>query len=252
MTRRVLSAADLSYELEGLSDRQTYLTAAAACLHATVGGDVVGWNDLDLASGSAEVWADPPDGNISGEALAPVMDEHPLVRRYLAEPEDVTPKRISDCVSDLEWRSHKVYSELFVPMKARHQLTIVVRRLTPSSGCGWAINRSTSDFDDDEVARAAALQPVLALLDACHRPPTGTPDGRDESEREQARQRARITPRELDILTLVAQGHKAEGIARLRRISVGTVRKHLEHVYDKLGCHDRLMAVDKARRLGML
>ena len=53
------------------------------------------------------------------------------------------------------------------------------------------------------------------------------------------------------MITLVAQGLTAQQIARVRRISVRTVRKHLEHTYEKLNCHDRLLAVQKARDLGL-
>jgi hypothetical protein len=35
-------------------------------------------------------------------------------------------------------------------------------------------------------------------------------------------------------------------------ISSTTVRKHLEHIYDKIGQRDRLLAVAYARRLGLL
>lgn len=41
-------------------------------------------------------------------------------------------------------------------------------------------------------------------------------------------------------------------IGTVRRISGRTVRKHLQNAYAKLGCHDRMMAVDRARALGIL
>jgi DNA-binding NarL/FixJ family response regulator len=55
----------------------------------------------------------------------------------------------------------------------------------------------------------------------------------------------------LDILTLLAQGLTARQIATARRIGVRTVNKHLEHLYRKLDCNDRLQAVNKARQLGL-
>jgi DNA-binding NarL/FixJ family response regulator len=136
-------------------------------------------------------------------------------------------------------------------MGARHQLAIVVKTPTTLwSGRGWAINRSTRAFTEADGALARALQAVLALLDRIYAQ-KATPSS-DDGQRDDARRRAGLTSRELDMITLVAQGLSAQQIARLRRISVRTVRKDLEHVYDKLKCHDRMLAVNSARRLGLL
>jgi len=35
-------------------------------------------------------------------------------------------------------------------------------------------------------------------------------------------------------------------------VSVNTVRTHMRHLYDKLGAHRRLEAIDRARALGLL
>ena len=260
MIANVLSATDLSYQLDELPNRDSYLKAAAACLRATVVGDLVAWNNnLDVATHSAEVWFDPPDANISNEtliavfsneAVIAVLDEHPLLRRYLAHPKDTAPQRISDCMSDRQWRSSSVYSEVFVPMGVRHQLAVVVRTPTMVSTRGWAINRSTRDFNDADVTRARALQPMLDLLDRIYQP--GTVPKTEDARRDEARQRAGLTCREGDVIMLIADGLSAQQIARLRRISVRTVRKHLENIYAKLGCHDRLVAVNSARHLGLL
>jgi DNA-binding CsgD family transcriptional regulator len=249
-TTSSMTAIDFSYQLGELPDRATYLASAAACLHTAVAGDVVGWNDLDVAVPSAEVWFDPADANVSNEATAAVLNDHPLVRSYLTHPEDVAPRRISDCISQREWRSSRVYSDLFVPMGARHQLAIVIAKPTPPGGRGWAINRSTIDFDDADVTLAGSLQPMLAILDQIYT--VNAPPRTDDSHRHEAQQRAGLTDRQVDIMTLLAQGLTAQQIARIRRISVRTVRKHLEHTYDKLDCHDRLLAVRKARDLGLV
>lgn len=115
---------------------------------------------------------------------------------------------------------------------------------------GWAINRSTRDFNDADVTRARALQPMLDLLDRIYQP--GTVPKTEDARRDEARQRAGLTRREGDMITLIADGLSAQQIARLRRISVRTVRKHLENIYAKLECHDRLLAVNSARHLGLL
>jgi DNA-binding NarL/FixJ family response regulator len=61
-----------------------------------------------------------------------------------------------------------------------------------------------------------------------------------------------LTPREREILTLLARGLTAQGIAHVTGTSVRTVDKHLEHTYRKLGCGDRLTAVLTAQQSGLL
>jgi hypothetical protein len=161
---------ELSYQLGGLPDRAAYLSAAAECLLSALDGDVAGWNNLDVEARSVELWFDPPDAGISVDLLASVIDVHPLVRRYMENPADLSPQRISDCLPERDWRSHRVYSELFVPMQARHQLAIVVGAWRPSGGRGWAVNRSGRDFGHAQVEVAHALQPVRERLQEARLP----------------------------------------------------------------------------------
>jgi DNA-binding CsgD family transcriptional regulator len=60
----------------------------------------------------------------------------------------------------------------------------------------------------------------------------------------------RLTAREHEVLALVALGKTNAEIARLLWLAPGTVRKHLENVYAKLGVHTRTAAV--ARLLGLV
>jgi DNA-binding CsgD family transcriptional regulator len=61
-----------------------------------------------------------------------------------------------------------------------------------------------------------------------------------------------LTPREADVLALVADGLTADAVARRCGISTRTVHKHLENTYRKIGCRDRLSAVLHARRTGLI
>jgi DNA-binding CsgD family transcriptional regulator len=47
----------------------------------------------------------------------------------------------------------------------------------------------------------------------------------------------RLTPREWEVLELAASGRSYAEIARSLFVSVGTVRKHMEHVRERLGVH---------------
>lgn len=67
-----------------------------------------------------------------------------------------------------------------------------------------------------------------------------------------APERPLLTPREQEILVLVAEGLSAPGIAAHLVVSPATVRTHLQHLYDKLGVGDRAAAVAEAMRRGLL
>ena len=57
----------------------------------------------------------------------------------------------------------------------------------------------------------------------------------------------RLTPREREVVVLVAEGKTNAEIARQLWISPGTVRRHLENVFAKLDVHTRTAAVARLR-----
>ena len=56
----------------------------------------------------------------------------------------------------------------------------------------------------------------------------------------------RLTPRQKDLLRLLAAGHTNAQIARRLGISEGTVRSHLEDIYGRLNVSSRTAAVTRA------
>jgi two-component system nitrate/nitrite response regulator NarL len=61
-----------------------------------------------------------------------------------------------------------------------------------------------------------------------------------------------LSERERQILGLVADGLTAPQMATRLHLSVGTVKTHLLHVYEKLGVSERAAAVAEAMRRGLL
>jgi PAS domain S-box-containing protein len=55
-----------------------------------------------------------------------------------------------------------------------------------------------------------------------------------------------LTPREREVLALLAKGHGTQDIAQLLSISPSTVRNHIQHILQKLQVHTRLEAVTYA------
>jgi len=154
---------------------------------------------------------------------------------------------------------------LFGARAVRRQLTIPTSFDT-GRATGWSLNRYGADFSDDEVRLAGRLRPLLAILECCEgwRPhgqaalATGVlapwSDGADRGPRptDGGKDAPKLTHRELEVLGLLAQGLTAVSIGLRLRISSGTVRKHLEHIYEKTGYRDRLLAVEYAKRSGLL
>jgi LuxR family maltose regulon positive regulatory protein len=61
-----------------------------------------------------------------------------------------------------------------------------------------------------------------------------------------------LTPRELEILRQMSAGLTNQEIADQLVISVSTVKKHITHIYNKLGASDRIKAINRARELDLL
>ncbi|MEJ2599360.1 MAG: LuxR C-terminal-related transcriptional regulator [Anaerolineales bacterium] len=61
-----------------------------------------------------------------------------------------------------------------------------------------------------------------------------------------------LTPRELEILELLARGHGTSEISELLAISQNTVRNHIQHILQKLQVHTRLEAVTYAIKNGLI
>jgi two-component system nitrate/nitrite response regulator NarL len=61
-----------------------------------------------------------------------------------------------------------------------------------------------------------------------------------------------MSDRELETLTLIAEGLSAPEIGRALHLSTATVKTHLQHIYEKLGVSERAAAVAEAMRRGLL
>ncbi|MBG7699264.1 response regulator transcription factor [Streptomyces sp. MC1] len=61
-----------------------------------------------------------------------------------------------------------------------------------------------------------------------------------------------LTPREEEVLKLVAEGHSSKEIAELLFISIKTVQRHRANLLQKLGLRDRLELTRYAIRVGLI
>jgi DNA-binding NarL/FixJ family response regulator len=61
-----------------------------------------------------------------------------------------------------------------------------------------------------------------------------------------------LTPREAEIVKLIAEGHSSRQIAAILTISVKTVDRHRANILDKLGMRDRVELTRYAIRRGLI
>jgi DNA-binding NarL/FixJ family response regulator len=62
----------------------------------------------------------------------------------------------------------------------------------------------------------------------------------------------RLTPRQREILDLIASGHSTSEISSMLTLSPETVRNHVRNLLRALSVHTRLEGIAAARRLGLL
>jgi DNA-binding CsgD family transcriptional regulator len=111
---------------------------------------------------------------------------------------------------------------------------------------------AVTELAPDAVVVAAIVSPadavsVLALLDGVDRR-----DGDALRVLERCRRGdAPLTPREREVLTLLARGYTSREIARELAISIRTVEMHRAAVVRKLGATSRAELVGGAERLGL-
>jgi len=138
----------------------------------------------------------------------------------------------SDFYSLRELRSTAMYSDYIRPLGLEYVLRLYLPA-GPKRTVRLAFFRdSVPDFSERDRAVLTLLRPHLhqAYLDT-------------ERRRHPV---PRLTPRQWELLRLLAGGHTNTQIARRLGISEGTVRTHLENIYTRLNVSSRTAAVTRA------
>jgi len=98
----------------------------------------------------------------------------------------------------------------------------------------------------DIVAGKTVVAPELAPVLA-----RAVQGGETAAEEDPGDPFARLTPRETEILSLLAEGQSNKAIARNLGISDGTVKLHVKAILRKLGVHSRVEAAVMAVEMGL-
>jgi DNA-binding CsgD family transcriptional regulator len=176
--------------------------------------------------------------------------EHPILRYYLETddwrvmqvadvPTAVVPASVTGKWLDLGRQWGGVHQQLTVPFSTtRHgRRAFVVGR--------------PDVFSAAEMGIARQIRRLLAALDR-HQIVFARWCNTADSGVHETAQHIGLTPRELAVLALLAEGLTAASIGRRLLITERTVHKHLQHSYMKLGVTDRLGAVLRAQHIGLL
>jgi DNA-binding NarL/FixJ family response regulator len=133
-----------------------------------------------------------------------------------------------------------------VVMLTMHGETQVMSQAIQAGAAGYLVKDCSTEDVVAAVRLAAtgegALSPALAtsMLAEVHRAERAEPE------------KPVISPREEEVLQLVADGLSLPEVASKLFISVKTVKNHLASIYHKLDARDRTLAVLRAVRMGII
>lgn len=213
------------------------------------------WNWADADGGYGfEMLDQPPGWPTEAEVefwTHEAMPQHPLILWFAVTGDSaaMTIGRVPNAVGTR--RGRELVTECLAPVGLDEQLSIPYQ-LSPHSYRAFVMGTTGTDYTDEQVTLARRIQPLLVLLARNEAVLEELNPGATVVRRSVAAADADLTGRELAVLALLAEGLTAEAIGRRLGVSRHTVRKHLEHLYRKLGVGDRLVAVREARARGIL
>jgi DNA-binding CsgD family transcriptional regulator len=147
---------------------------------------------------------------------------------------------ISDFISDREFRRGAVYAEMCKPFGVR----AVMKVFLPTGGATAAqfvFDTTRNRFSDSDRLALQRLIPHLVQLRRNAHARKAYLTLLDSTAAARTRLR-RLTSRERVVLARAATGETNAMIAQALFVSPGTVRKHLEHIFDKLEVRTRTEA----------
>jgi len=230
-------------EIMGVLDLEEFRRTLLQAVLAAVPAKIASLNDVgpDHLAVVSEPRLDPE----WYEKFAGLLDENPLYRHYVATG-DGTARRFSDVTTREQLESTRLFREFYAPLGIRHQIAF-----TLPAGTGRllavALSRGQTDFSDAERDFLDRARPYLIQA---YRNAIAFSTG-NESPRQlrAALLAAGLTPRESEVVRLVALGRSNPDIAAALGLSDRTVAKHAENAFRKLGVRGRSQAAALAWEL---
>jgi two-component system nitrate/nitrite response regulator NarL len=203
-----------------------------------------------------------------------VADDHPLYREgvvrallasgqidILAETEDGRAalseiQQHRPDVALLDYKLPELDGVAITNAVVREQLptrVLIVSAFTDSGVVYKALETGAAGFVSKEARREQIADAVLACARGENVVPPDVAAGLVSEIRLRRQSDApALTPREQEILHLIADGKSLPEIAGELYLGLTTVKTHAQHLYDKLGVSDRAAAVAVAMRRGLI
>jgi DNA-binding CsgD family transcriptional regulator len=148
---------------------------------------------------------------------------------------------ISDFITDRQFRSGGLYAEVCKPLGVRAVMKVFLPTSGATTGASFVFDTAKSRFTDSDRLALERLIPYLVQLRRNAHARKSYQALLDSTTAARTRLQ-RLTPRERVVLARAAAGETNAMIAQALFISPGTVRKHLEHIFDKLEARTRTEA----------
>jgi DNA-binding CsgD family transcriptional regulator len=239
---------DLIGSVHGLLELGEFRTGLLAALQEAAPSDWISINDLGPDPATAVVLIEPPFPPAAHETFARLAHENPLIRRY-QQTLDGRAYRFSDVTTRRELHELALYREFYGPIGLEHQIAFTLPHEPPRM-LGIALSRKRRDFDDWERDVLERARPFLiqgyrnavhyerARMVSGNGNGNGKGNGHGRAPKDALRARG-LTPREAEVVGLIAAGRSNRDAAAELGLSARTVQKHLEHAYRKLGVRTR-------------
>lgn len=184
------------------------------------------------------------------DALYWTLGPCPIIK-YRTLTGDLAAARLSDVVDWRRYRELPIYRNYFAPFRIDHMLDLALPA-GPGRHRSFILFRRTGDGDFSRRDRAVLemLRPHFSTLEAeasLRRQLSEALRTRDRDG--EPRPYTELTAREREIVELVAEGKTNAQIAAQLWVAPSTVKKHLEHVYEKLGVGRRAAAATLVRAI---
>jgi DNA-binding CsgD family transcriptional regulator len=218
-----------------------------ARLRRLVPCDALSYQELDVRSRRFldMVALTPDDDDDEDEALYWTVGPCPITD-YRARTGDLTAVRMSDVIGGQRYHESLFYREYFRPVGLDKVIDLGMSA-KPERIRSFVLIReaSANDFSERDRAVLELLRPHLRALEARASLHRLLSDSTIDSDEEQTSTDAPLTAREREILLLVGEGKTNAQIAALLWVAPSTVKKHLEHVYEKTGIGRRAAAASR-------
>ena len=233
-------------DVDDLEFDELYPVAFLARLQALVPCDELTYQESDLEEQRFyAIVGIEPDGATSDQcddeelfwSVAPCP-----ISQYRARTGDLAVLRMSDLVGTRGYHELPIFREYFRPAGLDHMIDVGLPT-APGRYRSFVLFRATGsrDFSDRERGVLEMLRPHLRRIEALAALRRRVSDELGRPARDgPAGAYTRLTPREREIVGLVAEGMTNAQIAAVLWVAPGTVKKHLEHVYEKIGASGRI------------